>query len=228
MLPIYSVTPFTMLDFPGRTACIVWISGCNMRCSYCHNPQIVKGRGRTTAEHTLAFLKKRQGLLDGVVLSGGEATLYEGIADFAMRIKQLGYAIKLDTNGTRPDIVKEMLQQGLLDYVALDYKAPRSKYKEVTATELFTPFDNTLSQLCVQAEVPFEVRTTVHCDLLDVKDVTEIMDDLSAHGYRGVYYVQNYINNDNPVLGRLLPQKLPLDTAQLPPPKGFTLEFRNF
>ncbi len=227
-LPIYSVTPFTMLDFPGQTACIIWFSGCNMRCGYCHNPEIVKSKGRGTSEQVLAFLEKRKGLLDGVVLSGGEATLYKDIVEFASQIKSLGYAIKLDTNGTRPDIVQEMLQNDLLDYVALDYKAPLSKYKKVTATHLFKHFDETLSRLCWQDKVLFEVRTTVHRDLLDEKAIIEIMEDLTARGYRGVYYIQNYINNNNPVLGNLPSQKQDLDISKLPLPKGFTLEFRNF
>jgi pyruvate formate lyase activating enzyme len=228
MLPIYSVTPFTLLDFPGQTACIIWFSGCNMRCGYCHNPGIVRGKGRSTASLVLAFLQKRKGLLDGVVLSGGEATLYKDIVDLAAQIKRLGYAVKLDTNGTRPDIVQELLKDGLVDYVALDYKAPPSKYKKVTATHLFRRFDETLSRLCWQDKVPFEVRTTVHRDLLDEQAIIDIMEDLSARGYRGVYYVQNYVNNGHPVLGKLPPQKQVLDLSKLPPAKGFTLEFRNF
>jgi pyruvate formate lyase activating enzyme len=228
-LPIYSVTPFTLLDFPARTACIVWFAGCNMRCGYCHNPEIVKGgKGRGTMEQVLEFLHKRKGLLDGVVLSGGEATLYKDIIAFAAEIKNLDYAVKLDTNGTRPDIIHEMLQKNLLDYVALDYKAPAAHYKKVTATHLFRRFDETLSRLCQQDRVPFEIRTTVHSDQLDEKSVTAIMDDLDARGYRGVYYVQNYINNDTPTLGSLPPQKTRLDIAALPQPRGFTLEFRNF
>jgi pyruvate formate lyase activating enzyme len=227
-LPIYDVTPFTMLDFPGRTACIVWFSGCNMRCGYCHNPAIIKSKGLGITKDILVFLEKRKGLLDGVVLSGGEATLYKDIVCFAEQIKRLGYAIKLDTNGTRPDIIQELLQKNLLDYVALDYKAPPSKYKKVTATHLFKYFEETLSRLCWQDKVPFEVRTTVHRDLLDELAITEIMADLSAKGYHGVYYVQNYINNNNPVLGNLAPQKQTLSLNSLPSPKGFTLEFRNF
>ena len=108
-LPIYDVTPFTLLDFPGQTACIIWFSGCNMRCGYCHNPQIVKGVGDKSVEDVLAFLEKRRDLLNGVVLSGGEATLYKDIIPFVTKIKCMGYAVKLDTNGTRPDIIQEML-----------------------------------------------------------------------------------------------------------------------
>ena len=227
-LPIYDVTPFTLLDYPGRTACIVWFSGCNMRCGYCHNPKIIRSKGKRTAEQVLVFLEKRQGLLDGVVLSGGEATLYKDIVDFSAHIKQRGFAVKLDTNGTRPDIIKQMLDNNLLDYVALDYKAPASKYKKVTARQLFKQFDETLSLLCLQDRVPFEIRTTVHRNQLDEQDVMDIMQDLVSRNYRGVYYVQNYINNNDPVLGKLPPQKLILDINQLLQPKIFTLAFRNF
>ena len=227
-LPIYDVTPFTLLDYPGKTACIVWFSGCNLRCGYCHNPEIVRGKGKCTSEQVLAFLKKRQGMLDGVVLSGGEATLYKDIVTFARQVKQLGYAIKLDTNGTRPDIIEKMLKGGLLDYIALDYKAPASKYKSVTETHLFKYFDKTLGILSLQSKVPFEVRTTVHSDILNERAVTDIMDDLNTLGYRGTYYVQNYINNNNPVLGSLPPQKQPIDINLLPVPESFTLAFRNF
>lgn len=125
VLPIYSVTPFTMLDFPDRIACIIWFSGCNMRCPYCHNPQIVKGKGKGSVEEVLAFLEKRKGLLDGVVLSGGEASYNPGLPDFIQRVKDMGYAIKLDTNGLRPEIIETFLAQNMLDYVALDYKADR-------------------------------------------------------------------------------------------------------
>lgn len=199
-----------------------------MRCDYCHNPALVKGKGRFPIEKVMSFLEKRKGSLDGVVLSGGEASLYHDIVGFARDVKRLGYAVKLDTNGTRPDIVQALLADDLLDYVALDYKAPASKYKKITATHLFKRFDETLSRLCWQAKVPFEVRTTVHSDMLQEPDIISIIDDLSLRGYKGVYYVQNYINNGGPTLGRLPPQKKPLDISKLPTPPAFTLEFRNF
>lgn len=227
-LPIHSVTPFTMLDFPGRTACIIWFSGCNMRCHYCHNPAIVKSKGRYPVEKVLSFLEKRKGLLEGVVLSGGEAGLYRNIVLLARKIKSLGYAIKLDTNGSRPDIVQEMLDEDLLDYIALDYKAPESKYRSVTASGLFKSFDKTLAMLCRQGKTPFEVRTTVHRDLLDENDIAGIISDLSVRQYKGTYYIQNYINNDTPTLGNLPPQRKLLDISAFPSPQGFTLAFRNF
>ncbi len=229
-LPVYALTPFTLLDYPGKTACIVWFSGCNMRCGYCHNPEIVKGgKGKYSVEETVAFLEKRKGLLDGVVLSGGEATLYKDIVPFTETVKDFGYAVKLDTNGTRPDIVRTLLERNLLDYVALDYKAPKSAFHKVTETDLFAPFSKTLRLLTQQDDVPFEVRTTVHSGLLGTDEIDEIAADLAQKGYRTTYYVQNYINNNGePVLGNLAAQTTPLDTKSLARPPDFTLSFRNF
>ncbi|MFA5593388.1 MAG: anaerobic ribonucleoside-triphosphate reductase activating protein [Micavibrio sp.] len=228
-LPIYSVTPFTMLDFPGRTACIVWFTGCNMRCPYCHNPQIVKGKGRGDIGEVMAFLKKRQGLLDGVVLSGGEASVYPGLPGFIRTLKQLGYAIKLDTNGLRPDIIKSHLEAGFLDYVALDYKAPPAKFKLVTGTEKYGLFSRTLDLLCAQKKVEFEVRTTVHTDLMDEGDVSEIIKDLEARNYNGTHAIQNFTHSDDrPTLGFMKAQARLLDINSLYQPDSFKLVFRNF
>ncbi|MFP4098272.1 MAG: anaerobic ribonucleoside-triphosphate reductase activating protein [Alphaproteobacteria bacterium] len=228
-LPIYSVTPFTMLDFPDHTACIVWFSGCNMRCPYCHNPTLVKGKGRGSIDEVMAFLKKRQGLLDGVVLTGGEASVYPGLPDFIRAVKALGYAVKLDTNGLRPDIIAHFLDEGFLDYIALDYKAPPAKFKTATGVDKYSDFEKTLSLLCAQDAVNFELRTTVHTKLMDEADVSAIINDLGARGYRGTYYVQNFINdNDRPTLGMIGAQERALDTSALPEPKGFRVDYRNF
>ena len=229
VLPIYAVTPFTMLDFPDRTACIVWFSGCNMRCPYCHNPQIVKGKGRGDIQQVMTFLEKRQGLLDGVVLSGGEASAYPGLPGFIRRLKDMDYAVKLDTNGLRPDIISGFLQMGFLDYVALDYKAPPEKFKRVTGTEKYDLFSQTLDLLCAQNSVEFEVRTTVHTDLLDEKDITLIIEDLARRGYRGLHAIQNFITSDErPTLGLMKAQERLLNIDSLPIPEQFNIVFRNF
>jgi pyruvate formate lyase activating enzyme len=228
-LPIYSVTPFTLLDFPQRTACIVWFSGCNMRCGYCHNPQIVKGKGRGDISEVLAFLEKRRGLLDGVVLSGGEASLYGDLPDFTRKVRGMGYAIKMDTNGLRPDLLREFLEGNLLDYIALDYKAPPAKFERVTGTKKYEDFNASLSLLCAQKKIPFEIRTTVHTDLMDEGDVAGIIHDLDDRGYTGTYFLQNFrADNDRPTLGFLPPQKRQLDATTLPRPINFHIEHRNF
>ncbi len=228
-LPIYDVTPFTMLDFPDHTACIIWFSGCNMRCAYCHNPQIVKGKGTREIDDVLAFLEKRKGLLDGVVLSGGEASIYPDLPDFVRTVKDMGYAVKLDTNGTRPDLIQNFLSHGLLDYVALDYKAPPEKFKRVTGINKFKDFEKTLTLLCEQNKTPFEVRTTVHTDLMNEEDISKIIQDLDQKNYSGNFYVQNFChNNQRPTLGFLGKQKRILDKEKLYQPQNFELIFRNF
>jgi len=228
MLPIYDVTPFTLLDFPGKVAAIVWFSGCNMRCGYCHNPEITKGKGRRSPDDVLTFLRQRQGLLDGAVLSGGEATLYPGLADFAASLKDLGYAIKLDTNGTKPGAVRQMLERNLVDYIALDYKAPPGKYRRITASTLFGAFDETLIMLCGQSAVPFEVRTTVHTGLINEDDIAAITAHLHQVGYRGDYYIQDFRAGGRKTLGRLPEQERRLDFERIVPPCGINIVPRNF
>ncbi len=229
VLPIYSVTPFTMLDFPGKPSCIIWFSGCNMRCAYCHNPQIVKSKGRGDVAEIMHFLQKRQGLLEGVVLSGGEASIYPGLPDFIKHIKALGYQVKLDTNGLRPDIIYHLMQKRLLDYIALDYKAPPSKFKQVTGMDKYILFSKTLDLLCGQKDLNFEVRTTVHTDLMDEGDVSDIIRDLERRGYSGLHAIQNFAHSDErPTLGFMNPQRRVLDISMIHIPKTFNLAFRNF
>lgn len=227
--PIYGITPFTLLDFPGRTSCIIWFAGCNMRCGYCHNPEIVRSRGKYSLSHALEFLEKRQGLLDSVVSSGGEATLSPALPELARAARTMGYAIKLDTNGTRPDVIEKLLDENLLDYVALDYKAPQEKWKSLTHCSDFASFSTTLDLLCAQRVVPFEVRTTVHTALLNEDDINAIRCDLESHGYKGTYFVQNYIaHSTQKTLGHMGPQRLPLDTDCLNTPYGHSVALRNF
>ncbi len=227
--PIHGITPFTMLDFPQRTACIIWFAGCNMRCGYCHNPQIVRSKGLVSTDDALAFLKKRQGLLDGVVLSGGEATLSPALPDFIKKARALGYAIKLDTNGTRPDVMERLLADRLLDYVALDYKAPAAKFKALTRHTDFATFSKTLDLLGASHAPPFEVRTTVHTDLLNEQDMNGIIHDLEQRGYQGIYILQNYFSTDErPTLKNMPDQSRLLDTTLLAHPVGYRIETRNF
>lgn len=229
ILPIYNITPFTMLDFPDKTACIIWFTGCNMRCGYCHNPQIVKGKGKHSLEKLMQFLKKRQGLLDGVVLSGGEASSYPDIMPLIKEIKSMGYEIKLDTNGLKPGHVQQLCDDGLIDYIALDYKAPPEKFKKVTGVEKYKDFEQTLKILTSQSKIPFEVRTTVHTDLLDENDINHIIDDLNTRNYTGTYYIQNFLNdNDRPTLGNLPSQTKPFKTEKLIEPNNYAIEMRNF
>ncbi|SEL59825.1 anaerobic ribonucleoside-triphosphate reductase activating protein [Parapedobacter koreensis] len=199
--PIYSITPFTLLDYPGKTACILWFAGCNMRCVYCYNPDIVLGKGRIGIPDALRFLRARQGLLQGVVLSGGECTLHADIVSLARTAKEYGFDIKIDTNGSRPGVLAALAKQGLVDYVALDFKALAGRYRAITHSDLFPAFEASLS-LLMAAGVPFEVRTTVHSELISVEDLQAMVQFLQQAGYTGSYYLQHYVNGV-PVLGML-------------------------
>lgn len=214
--PFHAITPFTMLDYPGRIACILWVAGCNMRCRYCHNPQIVLGTGTLGEEDALAFLQRRRGLLEAVVFSGGEATTWPGLVAFIGKVRRLGFAIKLDTNGLRPDILARLVEERLLDRVALDYKAPASHFHAVTGAKAFARFSRSLDLLCRQDAIPFEVRSTIHADLLGEEDILAMARDLSRRGYRGTYALQRAIAGpDRPTLGNLPTNPHPIDSARL-------------
>jgi len=211
--PLYDITPFTALDYPDHLATIFWFAKCNMRCVYCYNKDIVFGEGVKSEDEALSFLQSRIGLLEAVVLSGGEATLYRDLVAFCKKIKQLKFKIKLDTNGLNPEIVQVLVENGLVDYIALDYKAPKEKYFEITKDKHFDSFSKTLNFL-IQKHFPFEVRTTVHSDLLRVEEINRIIKDLIKRGYRGTYYLQPFVFTEN-TIGKVKEEKIPFNTSQL-------------
>lgn len=186
---VYAVTPFTMLDFPGKTACIVWLAGCNLRCAYCHNPDIVLGKGRHTWSHVTDFLKKRIGKLQGVVFSGGECTTCPYLLDMCREVKAMGFAVKIDTNGLKPKIVKELVAQNLVDFFAIDYKAPPEKFKLVTDTNHYSKFSESLDYV-LSTGLPLEVRTTIHPKLLNDEDIAWMKADLQKRGYKSELTLQ--------------------------------------
>lgn len=224
-LPITSITPFTFQDYPGHTACILWFSGCNMACGYCHNPELVKGElAKFPFEKMTTFLESRKGLLDGVVLSGGECTISPSLPEFAAWLRTLGYHIKIDTNGTNPDMLEKLLTNGLVDFIALDFKAPREKFTAITGSHQYDQFERSLFLLC-RSEVSLEIRTTVHADQLDEEDINSMMSVLSNHGFSGRYYLQRF--KQGFTLGNLgAPCRAFDPSALIKPP--FTLELRNF
>ncbi|WP_119791184.1 anaerobic ribonucleoside-triphosphate reductase activating protein [Flavobacterium anhuiense] len=198
---VFSLTPFTLLDYPHKTACIVWFAGCNMRCLYCYNPDIVLGKGKINFNEVLTFLKTRKGLLDGVVLSGGECTLHKKIIDFIKEIKAMGFAVKIDTNGSNPKILNSLIRDQLIDYVALDYKSLPHTFKKLTQSGLFYEFEESL-KLLIQSNISFEVRTTFHSFLITESDFIQMIKYLESQNFEGNYYVQHFMNNV-PTLSKL-------------------------
>ncbi len=191
--PIYDITPLTMLDYPEHLATIIWFAGCSMRCSYCYNPKIVLAKsGLKSIADLFTFLKKRQGLLDAVVLSGGECTDYHDILNLCIQIQKLGYKIKIDTNGANPQIIQKLIDKNVVDFIALDYKAPEYKFKQITNVNHFNKFSQSLD-IIIQSKTCFEVRTTVHNALLNEKDITAIANDLIKRNYTNTYYLQKFV-----------------------------------
>lgn len=192
--PIYDISPFTLLDYPNKSACILWFTGCNMRCLYCYNPDIVLGKGKMSIEDAWHFLQKRKKLLQAVVFSGGECTMHPALLQLAQEAKAMGYLVKVDTNGSRPAIMMELIRRNLLDYVALDFKGLGERFKHITVSNLFGAFEETYALLQAN-KIPFEVRTTVHSELLSLEDLQEMISYLENKKYVGTYYLQSALND---------------------------------
>ncbi len=176
----------TLIDFPGRVAATVFLTGCNFRCPFCYSSDIVlpdkiKKHPVISQEEFFDFLKERKGFLEGVVICGGEPTLNEDLPDFIDRIRQLGLLVKLDTNGTNFDMLRELIDSKKLDYVAMDIKGPKDKYRLMTGLSadrwnkgLMENVEKSV-ELLKSSDVEFEFRTTVVPTLLDKEDILEIV-----------------------------------------------------
>jgi len=230
---LYEITPFSLLDYPNEMSCIAWFAGCNMRCVYCHNPQIVKGKGEKEDEELISFLEKRKGKLTAVVFSGGEATLYRNLVDLIDKVKSMGFKTKLDTNGSNPKMLKELIDRDLLNYVAMDYKCPPEISKELIGTsKLWEPFRKSLDfMIKAQKEkddLIFEIRTTVYADYMGEKELNMMIEDLDNIGYNGIYYIQKVFASGENTIGNIAEPKKEIDRSKLLKPKGFKINYRNF
>ena len=181
----------TFIDYPDKIACIIFTQGCNFRCGYCHNPELFENKEPVLSVPAFfEFLNKRKGKLDGVVITGGEPTLHKDIKEFIQQIKTLGFLVKLDTNGTRPDILQELLNENLLDYIAMDIKAPLTKYKDITQVDVDTNIIKKSIDLIMNSDVDYEFRTTVVKSQLSQEDF-EIIGKTIKGAKR--YYLQEFI-----------------------------------
>lgn len=165
IMNIQGFQKLTLLDFPGKMACTVFTAGCNLRCPFCHNSRLVIDPEKTSeysVDEILAYLKKRQGILDGVAITGGEPLLQPDIDEFIKKVRELGFAVKLDTNGTFPDRLKALVEQGLLDYVAMDVKNSPSGYSETVGIGGYdiSKIQESIGFL-LENKVEYEFRTTV-------------------------------------------------------------------
>lgn len=220
---VYDYTKFTTTDYVGHLSCIIWFVSCNFRCLYCYNNDIVYTKeGRYSFDDILKFLKTRVGLLDAVVLSGGEATVHN-LVPLCKKIKELGFKIKLDTNATNLKLIKELIESNLLDYMAIDFKSPKYKFKEVTETSIYDKVIKTIQYL-IEIDFDFELRTTVNTKLLDENDINMMIQEISSLGYQKTYYIQNFLQTSSNI-GNITSSR-PIDESKINN-ENLIIQYRN-
>ena len=190
----------TLLDFPGRVACTVFTVGCNFRCPFCHNSSLVLSPQvpELSQDDFFAFLQKRRGLLDGVAITGGEPLLHADMPDFLRRIRALGFAVKLDTNGAFPDLLEAILREGLADYVAMDVKNRREKYERTAGVSGILPRIERSVRLLMDGKTPFEFRTTLVDELHEPEDFAAIG---AWIGGSEPYFIQGFVDSGDILAG---------------------------
>ena len=196
-MKIEALQKLTLLDYPQKMACTIFTHGCNFRCPFCHNAGLVTDvqQAEISTEEVLKFLKGRQGILEGVCITGGEPLLQEDIEDFIKAIKDMGFLVKLDTNGSFPERLKALCKKGLIDYVAMDIKNSKQKYAVTVGKKLFdlTSVSESVDFL-KKGNVPYEFRTTVTKDFHTIEDLLSIAKWLSGCD---AYYLQQFVNSGN-------------------------------
>lgn len=193
---IQGLQKLTLLDYPGKVACTIFTAGCNFRCPFCHNASLVidtSANETIPEEEIFRFLTKRQGILDGVCISGGEPLIQDGIEEFIRQIKEMGYDVKLDTNGSFPDKLIRLVEAGLIDYVAMDIKNSQEHYGRTIGIEDYDIRDVHRSvKYLMSGEVPYEFRTTVVREFHQRSDFASI-----GRWIRGAreYYLQQFVDS---------------------------------
>ena len=228
LMKIHGLQKMTLLDFPGHVACTVFLGGCDLRCPYCHNYELATGKAPAVMEEDelFSFLAKRTGLLDGVAITGGEPCLHQDLPDLMARIRAMGFAVKLDTNGTHPDMLRRVLGQGLADYVAMDIKNSPGKYALTTGMDRGAEADRDGERnaepafvgevresvrLLIDSGTDYEFRTTVVDELHKEEDFEEI-----GRWIKGAkrYFLQCFTDRDTvPYAGLSAPSKAKLETC---------------
>jgi pyruvate formate lyase activating enzyme len=189
----------SFIDYPDKICTVYFTAGCNFRCPYCHNSHIVKGQGKSIEkEEIFNFLEKRKKFIDAVCISGGEPTLYEELPEFAREIKERGFLLKLDTNGTNPQMLESLIKKKYLNYVAMDLKAPWNKYELVSGAKLNIELLKASVQIIKSSNIDYEFRTTVCQELLSPEDILEIAETLKGSKR---YCLQNFHDTETILAG---------------------------
>lgn len=180
----------SLIDYPDKISAIIFTQGCNFRCGYCHNPELIRQNDSIIEESSVFnFLNKRKGILDAVVITGGEPTLHKDLTGFISKIKELGYLVKLDSNGTNPEVIKELTDKNLIDYIAMDIKAPIHKYSEITCAKTDASAIKKSIDIITSSKIGYEFRTTVVKSQLSFKDFEEIGKMIEN---ANLYYLQEF------------------------------------
>lgn len=199
---ICGLQKMTLLDFPGKIACTVFLGGCNFRCPFCHNSELFMGKPEKLMEDEefFAFLKSRKGLLDGVCVSGGEPTLYKDLPVFLEKIKEMGFLVKLDTNGYRPQVLKDLVENKLVDYVAMDVKNSTATYGQTVGLEKMdlAAIEESLRFL-IGGSVDYELRTTLvkpFHDRASIQDMGVWLGSLVPGKKPAKLFLQSFVDRD--------------------------------
>ena len=203
-MKICGLMKLTLLDFPEKTACTIFTGGCNFRCPFCHNASLVTRVNEQEIipeSEILSFLSKRQGLLDGVCITGGEPLLQPDIEDFIRKVKDLGFLVKLDTNGSYPDKLKHLVSKGIIDYVAMDIKSSPENYGKVIGIDNFdvTPIRES-AEFLMEGHIPYEFRTTLVKELHDENDIVKIGQWLNG---ADKFFLQTFVDSGD-IIGKNL------------------------
>ena len=186
----------TLLDYPGHLACIIFTRGCNFKCPYCQNSSLIRydtKPSKYTEEEILEFLKSRKGKLEGIVISGGEPTIQKGLKDFIKKVKDLGYKVKLDTNGSNPKVLKDLLDNKLIDYVAMDIKNDLDNYEIVTDTKVNIKAIKESIDILSKTKIDHEFRTTIMKECHKITNLKKILELVKNNKY----YIQNFKVSDD-------------------------------
>jgi pyruvate formate lyase activating enzyme len=192
-MKIGALQKVSLIDYPGEICAIVFTQGCNFSCPYCHNPELVNPEmyGECLLEEEIfSFLAKRKGKIDAVTITGGEPTIQNDLIDFVKRVRKTGYSIKIDTNGSQPEVIEKLISMKLLDYIAMDIKSPAGKFKNLTKSDISYHKITQTIELIMKSGIPYEFRTTVLKRLLDENDIVNI-----AHSIRTarLYILQQFV-----------------------------------
>ncbi|HQI74843.1 MAG TPA: anaerobic ribonucleoside-triphosphate reductase activating protein [Candidatus Pacearchaeota archaeon] len=206
-MEIYGLVKSSLIDYPGKICAIVFTGGCNFRCNFCYSGELVlqekiKIQPKISQEYFDNFLEEHRNLIDGIVICGGEPTLHKDLPDFIEKIKKYGYLVKLDTNGSNPEMLQYLIKKKLIDYVAMDIKGPKEKYGKICGINIDISNIERSVDILKESNINFEFRTTITPRDLDKSDFPAIADWIGGDNVN--YFLQNFSNKKETIDSSLL------------------------